>query len=147
MEMVEAPKLLPDSIPEKCTLGISHEGGIGCWYDTWCGVDDGETKLELCVLEESVLQPICSWTTEAVFDDYIEFVMDKEGCYPIDVKDVIIHFLIPANALSFGSRQVGSGKGQGDPQGEESKLLYYIIWQEALEGLEVIVKTELEILW
>ena len=107
---------------------------------------DGETKLELGVLEESVLQPICSWTTEAAFDDYIEFVVDEEDRYTIDVKDVTIHSLIPGDALSFGSRQVGGGKGPGNPHGEESELLYYIR-QEALEGLEVVVKPELEILW
>ena len=108
--------------------------------------NDGEKKLELGVLEESVLQPICSWTTEAAFDDFIEFVVDEEDRYTIDVKDVTIHSLIPADDLSFGSRQVGGGKGPGNPHGEESELLYYIR-QQALEGLEVVVKPELEILW
>ena len=103
-------------------------------------------KLELGVLEESVVQPICAWTTEAAFDDYIEFVVDEDDRYSLNAQDVTVHSLIPADSLSFGSRQVGGGKGPGNPHGEESELLYYIR-QDALEGLEVIVKPELEILW
>jgi len=108
--------------------------------------NSNEKKLELGVLEERVLQPICAWTTEEAFDDYIEFVVDEEDRYSIDIKDVTIHSLIPSDSLSFGSRQVGGGKGPGNPHGEESELLYYIR-REALEGLEVTVKPELEILW
>lgn len=103
-------------------------------------------KLELGVLEEGVLQPICAWTMEEAFDDYIEFVVDEEDRYTVDVKDVTIHSLIPSDSLSYGSRQVGGGKGPGNPHGEESELLYYIR-KEALEGLEVTIKPELEITW
>lgn len=105
-----------------------------------------KTKLELGVLEERVLQPICAWTTEEAFGDYLEFVVDEHDRYSLDVNDVIIHSLIPSDALSYGSRQVGGGKGPGNPHGEESELLYYIR-REALEGIEVIIKPELEITW
>ena len=30
------------------------------------------------------------------------------------------------SAVGFGSRQVGGGKGPGNPHGEEGELLYYI---------------------
>ncbi|CAB9527976.1 expressed unknown protein [Seminavis robusta] len=106
----------------------------------------GTTKLELGVLEESVLQPVCAWTTEEAFDDYIEFVVDEEDRYSVKLEDVTVHSLIPADDLSYGSRQVGGGKGPGNPHGEESELLYYIR-KEALEGIEVTVKPELEITW
>jgi hypothetical protein len=106
----------------------------------------GPMKLELGVLEERVIQPICAWTTEEAFDDYIEFVVDEHDRYSLDIKDVVIHSLIPSDSLSYGSRQVGGGKGPGNPHGEESELLYYIR-TEALEGIEVTIKPELEITW
>jgi len=115
--------------------------------------NDDNTKriLELGVLEERVLQPICAWTLEEAFDDYLEFVVDEEDRYSIKEKDVTVHAVIPPDALSYGSRQVGGGKGPGNPHGEESELLYYIhkdtLEQLQVEGLQVTVKPELEILW
>ena len=106
----------------------------------------GSKKLELGVLEERVIQPICAWTTEEAFDDYLEFVVDENDRYSLDENDVVIHSLIPSDSLSYGSRQVGGGKGPGNPHGEESELLYYIR-REALEGVEVTIKPELEITW
>ena len=62
-------------------------------------------------MEERALQPICAWTMDEAFDDYIEFVVDEEDRYSVDAKDVTIHSLVPEDSLSYGSRQVGGGKG------------------------------------
>jgi hypothetical protein len=113
--------------------------------------DASGKKLELGVLEEGVVQPICAWTTEEAFADFIEFVVDEEDRYSVRVQDVTIHSLVPEEFVSYGSRQVGGGKGPGNPHGEESELLYYIhnefLKKTEAEGLEVIVKPELEITW
>lgn len=107
---------------------------------------NGHVKKELAVMEENKLQPLSAWTMEEAFADYIEFVVDEEDRGSIAENDIIIHSLIPSDCLSFGSRQVGGGKGPGNPHGEESELLYYIR-NDALEGIEVTVKPELEITW
>ena len=108
--------------------------------------NNAKTK-ELAVLEEDMLQPISAWTMEEAFDDYVEFVVDEEDRGTISLDDNIqIYSLIPEDSLSYGSRQVGGGKGPGNPHGEESELLYYIR-KGSLEGIEVNVKPELEITW
>lgn len=103
---------------------------------------------ELGVIEENQLQPICAWTMEEAFDDFIEFVVDEEDRFTLDIQkdNIIIHKLIENDQLSYGSRQVGGGKGPGNPHGEESEILYYI-QQDALQDIQVIVKPELEITW
>jgi hypothetical protein len=64
------------------------------------------------------------------------------------VGEIWIHSIVPQDALSYGSRQVGGGMGPGNPHGEESELLYYID-QSILDryDIEIIVKPELEIFW
>ena len=59
-----------------------------------------------------------------------------------------VHSIVPQDRLSYGSRQVGGGMGPGNPHGEESELLYYVdrgVVEE--DGIEVVVKPELEIFW
>jgi hypothetical protein len=50
--------------------------------------------------------------------------------------------------MSYGSRQVGGGKGPGNPHGEESELVYYIDSKVMAENsINVVLKPELELLW
>ena len=58
--------------------------------------------------------------------------------------DITILDLI--DVVSYGSRQVGGGKGPGNPHGEESEMLYYVD-EKDLEDLTFPVRPELEILW
>jgi hypothetical protein len=44
----------------------------------------------------------------------------------VGTTEIWIHSIVPQDALSYGSRQVGGGMGPGNPHGEESELLYYI---------------------
>ena len=105
------------------------------------------TSLKLgAVQEDGTLLPLSAWSDEPAFGTSIEFLVDEEDRMPGGLKGIVIESLVPQESLSYGSRQVGGGKGPGNPHGEESEQLYYVE-QDLLEGVEVVVKPELEILW
>jgi hypothetical protein len=86
------------------------------------------------------------WTEEPAFASSLEFVVDEVDLQGYELEDVVIESIIPQNSLSYGSRQVGGGKGPGNPHGEESELLYYVE-QKQLEDIKISVRPHLEILW
>lgn len=99
------------------------------------------------IQEDGTLSPLSAWSTDPAFGDSVEFLVDEEDRFPgLQSEDVVVHTIIPEDSLSYGSRQVGGGKGPGNPHGEESELLYYVD-QGLLEGIEVKVNPDLEILW
>jgi len=80
-------------------------------------------RLELgAVQENGNVAPLSTWTLEASYtsssgDDILEFVVDEEDMYPgLSANEVIIHKRLD---VDYGSRQVGGGKGPGNPHGEE----------------------------
>lgn len=99
------------------------------------------------IQEDMMLAPLSVWSTDPQFDDFLEFVVDEEDRFPgVDPSKVQLVRLIPPESLYFGSRQVGGGKGPGNPHGEESELLYYVK-EQCVQDVELAVKPELEILW
>jgi hypothetical protein len=86
------------------------------------------------------------WTDEPVFGQSLEFVVDEVDLQGYSMEEVLVESVIPQTSLSYGSRQVGGGKGPGNPHGEESEILYYVE-QPQLEGIEILVRPHLEILW
>lgn len=99
-----------------------------------------------CVQEDGRITPLSAWTLEPAFGDCIEFVVDEHDLFPGLSSDTRIVGVVPSDQLSYGSRQVGGGKGPSNPHGEESEKIYYIE-QAVLENVEIVVKPELEILW
>ena len=95
----------------------------------------------------------------------MEFVVDEEDLFPgLSIsKDIDILKVFEGDVLGYGSRQVGGGKGPGNPHGEESEILYYldrgvveggyrgIIDGEDDDGIDltidVVVNPNLEHLW
>eukprot|EP00551_Chaetoceros_affinis_P002544 CAMPEP_0203659494 /NCGR_PEP_ID=MMETSP0088-20131115/52213_1 /ASSEMBLY_ACC=CAM_ASM_001087 /TAXON_ID=426623 /ORGANISM="Chaetoceros affinis, Strain CCMP159" /LENGTH=153 /DNA_ID=CAMNT_0050521539 /DNA_START=130 /DNA_END=591 /DNA_ORIENTATION=+ len=102
------------------------------------------------IQEDMTLAPLSAWTKEPAFGNSIEFVVDEEDRWmkELEFDNVIIERLLSEDLFSYGSRQVGGGKGLGNPHGEESELVYYIE-NEVLEakGVEIPIKPELEIMW
>ena len=99
------------------------------------------------VQEDGRITLLCVWTTEPAYGESLEFLVDEEDLLPgFTVDQIVIHSVVPQNALSYGSRQVGGGMGPGNPHGEESELLYYID-RSILQGIEITVHPELEIFW
>ena len=101
------------------------------------------------VQENGSLGVLSAWTLEPAYDNSVELVVAEEDIVPgIDptAGSVRIHRILPENVIGFGSRQVGGGKGPGNPHGEESELLYYVD-RDALELVDVPVRPDLEILW
>jgi len=104
------------------------------------------------VQEDGTLAPLSAWTDESPFDgsDVVEFVVDEHDRWlpALRPENVVVHAVVDGDGFGYGSRQVGGGKGLGNPHGEESELLYYVE-RGVLEdfGVEVILKPELEILW
>jgi len=107
------------------------------------------------IQEDGTLAPLSAWTLEEAFTDpngceTIEFVVDEDDRWQsrLEPANVVVHSLLDTDVISYGSRQVGGGKGPGNPHGEESELLYYVE-RDALDemGVEVVVKPKLEILW
>ena len=85
--------------------------------------DSINSKLELgAVQENGNVAPLSTWTLDPSYtsssgDDILEFVVDEEDMYPgLSSNEVIIHKRID---VDYGSRQVGGGKGPGNPHGEE----------------------------
>jgi hypothetical protein len=99
------------------------------------------------VQEDGSIAPLSVWSLEPAFGEYLECLVDEHDRFPGLSKDEItIHSLIANESISYGSRQVGGGKGPGNPHGEESELLYYVL-KDDLDGVDLTVKPELEILW
>ena len=83
-----------------------------------------EEKLELgAVQENGNIAPLSTWTLESAYANMMEFVVDEEDLYPgLSSAEATVLKLI--EGIDYGSRQVGGGKGPGNPHGEESELLY-----------------------
>ncbi|KAL3795788.1 hypothetical protein ACHAWO_005843 [Cyclotella atomus] len=126
-----------------------------------------EPKLELGTLQETgTVAPISAWTTESSYtsgtNDMMEFVVDEEDMFPgLRSDDIRILQVLEGNMIGYGSRQVGGGKGLGNPHGEESELLYYIdrsvvegIYDLETDGvklknvkIDLVVNPSLEVIW
>lgn len=99
------------------------------------------------IQEDGTLSPLSVWSMDPAFGNSLELLVDEVDRFPgLTADQVVIHCLIDQSDLSYGSRQVGGGKGPGNPHGEESELLYYVD-KNVIEGIEIPVKPELEILW
>ena len=124
---------------------------------------DTNSKLELgAVQENGNVAPLSTWTLDASYtsssgEDVLEFVVDEEDMYPgLSVNEVIIHKRLD---VDYGSRQVGGGKGPGNPHGEESELTYFIdrgvietkyCNAESVDDpmtIDIVVNTDLEHVW
>ena len=111
-------------------------------------------ELELGAMQEDgTVAPISAWSLESAFasgsSDSIEFLVDEEDRFPgLTADDIIIVSVVDESLISYGSRQVGGGKGPGNPHGEESELLYYVE-RSVIEkdDVDVVIKPQLEILW
>jgi len=98
----------------------------------------------------------------------MEFVVDEE--HPeflgLTSEDISVAKILEGSHVSYGSRQVGGGKGPGNPHGEESELLYYVdrsvvegdyyyrmsgddegVDEGGVMNIEVVVNPDLEHLW
>mmetsp|Transcript_1036 Transcript_1036/g.1298 ORF Transcript_1036/g.1298 Transcript_1036/m.1298 type:complete len:189 (+) Transcript_1036:165-731(+) len=105
-----------------------------------------ETELG-AMQEDGTVAPLSAWTIEPAYDTSLEFVVDEEDRFPgLTEKDIVILSILDENMIGYGSRQVGGGKGPGNPHGEESEMIYYVN-DEALEDVEVVIKPELLIDW
>jgi hypothetical protein len=109
---------------------------------------ESSDRVELGAIQEDLtLAPLSAWSDEPVFDEFLEFLVDEEDRFPgLKSGDVKIIRVLDQDVISYGSRQVGGGKGPGNPHGEESELCYYVD-QSVLRNVLVVVKPELEILW
>ena len=124
------------------------------------------TKLELgAVQENGNVAPLSTWRLESAYtpdtDDMMEFVAHEEDLFPGLSSDKIqVVKVLDESMMSYRSRQVGGGKGPGNPHGEENELLYYLhrdIVQGVYEGcgdgaemgmtVNVVVNPDLEFFW
>jgi hypothetical protein len=87
------------------------------------------------VQENGNVAPLSAWTLESAYtsrtNDMMAFVVDEHHQFPGLTSDDIVVLDAPSSsdggsAVGYGSRQVGGGKGPGNPHGEESELLYYV---------------------
>lgn len=108
---------------------------------------DAATKRLGAIQEDGRLTPLSVWSTEPVFGESLEFLVDEDDLFPgFDAGGITVHSIVPEDSLSYGSRQVGGGKGPGNPHGEESELLYYVD-KKLTKDVELTVRPELEITW
>ena len=108
---------------------------------------DSDQKCIGAIQEDGTLSPLSAWSSDPVFGDSLEFVVDEEDRFPgFQEGQVVVHAIVPEESLSYGSRQVGGGKGPGNPHGEESELLYYVE-KGLLQGVALKINPNLEILW
>mmetsp|Transcript_18624 Transcript_18624/g.21513 ORF Transcript_18624/g.21513 Transcript_18624/m.21513 type:complete len:215 (+) Transcript_18624:146-790(+) len=112
--------------------------------------DPSQKQYVGAIQEDSTLAPLSAWTIEPAFGNSIEFVVDEEDRWmkELEFDNIEVKMLLSEDLISYGSRQVGGGKGPGNPHGEESELIYYIeneILQR--ENAEISIKPGLEILW
>ena len=90
------------------------------------------TKLELgAVQENGNIAPLSTWTLESAYEtttnDMMEFVVDEHDLFPgLSSDEVTVLKVLEGNNIGYGSRQVGGGKGLGNPHGEESEIVYYV---------------------
>ena len=109
--------------------------------------DGGEKKELGAVQENGTIAPLSAWTLEPAYDDVVEFVVDEELRFPGLTKDqLLVIEVLEERVISYGSRQVGGGKGPRNPHGEESELVYYVD-MEALSSVHLVVNPGLEINW
>mmetsp|Transcript_12833 Transcript_12833/g.19511 ORF Transcript_12833/g.19511 Transcript_12833/m.19511 type:complete len:198 (-) Transcript_12833:216-809(-) len=116
--------------------------------------DDDEIGLA-AMQEDGTVSPISAWTMESAFagSDFIEFLVAEEDRYPgLSDDQIKIHSVLDESLLGYGSRQVGGGKGPGNPHGEESETCYYIersVLESSVDNktVKVEIKPELEITW
>jgi hypothetical protein len=108
------------------------------------------------IQEDGLLVPLSVWSLEPVFDSFLEFVVDENDHYgPPKAKTLplpsqstcTIIALLDTDDISYGSRQVGGGKGLGNPHGEESELLYYVDSRVLPSNVKLLYKPLLEITW
>ena len=128
------------------------------------------TALELgAVQENGNIAPLSTWTLESAYEtttnDMMEFVVDEDDLFPgLSSEEVTVLKVLEGNNIGYGSRQVGGGKGLGNPHGEESEIVYYVE-RSVVEGryckqwsseeeeevpimkIELIVNPGLEHLW
>ncbi len=89
--------------------------------------------LELgAVQENGNVAPLSTWTLESAYttstnNEMMQFVVDDKDIFPgLSAQEVQVWIVLDGSVISYGSRQVGGGKGPGNPHGEESELIYYI---------------------
>jgi hypothetical protein len=129
------------------TIGIGYDDLMEMDVVVFSEKNDTSKRQLGAIQDDGRVTPMCVWTTEPAFAESLEFLVDEEDLRPGFILDqIVIHSIVPQDALSYGSRQVGGGMGPGNPHGEESELLYYID-QSILQGIEFAVKPELEIFW
>ncbi|KAL3811335.1 hypothetical protein ACHAXA_007400 [Cyclostephanos tholiformis] len=102
------------------------------------------TPLELgAVQENGSIAPLSAWTGESAYattaNDMMAFVVDEIHQFPGLTSNDVMILDVPSMSSSpsyvdYGSRQVGGGKGPGNPHGEESELIYYVD-RAVVEGL------------
>ncbi|EJK74755.1 hypothetical protein THAOC_03553 [Thalassiosira oceanica] len=123
-----------------------------------------DSRLKLgAVQENGNVAPLSTWTMESSYEtdanDMLAFVVDEDDVFPgLDSSEItVLKRLEGDDILSYGSRQVGGGKGLGNPHGEESEIVYYLD-RSVVEGqyfkttgsdLKISIKMneELEHLW
>ena len=112
---------------------------------------DESSTLQLGAMQEDgTLAPLSAWTDEYAFGEAIEFVVDEEDRWmkELEFENIIIHSILGDDVISYGSRQVGGGKGPGNPHGEESELLYYVENKVIDENsIDIVMKPDLEVQW
>lgn len=113
--------------------------------------DKQRTRFLGAVQEDGTICPLSAWSTEPIFGGaYLEFLVDEVHRFPgLLSSQIEIWQQVPERSLSYGSRQVGGGKGPGNPHGEESELLYYVhqdVFKQD-EHIKLILNPELEITW
>ena len=142
-------------------LSADDDANNGVNFDSLLDMDvvlfkrnDEDEKLEIGAMQEDgTVSPVSAWSLESAFasgsSDSIEFLVDEEDRFPgLTADDIVIVSVVDESLIGYGSRQVGGGKGPGNPHGEESELLYYVERSVIEEDeVDVVIKPELEILW
>ncbi len=115
------------------------------------------------VQENGNVAPLSTWTLESAYEsalnDMMEFVVDEEDLFPgMGAEEITVLRVLDSDMIGYGSRQVGGGKGPGNPHGEESEIIYYVD-RSVVEGvysvegvdeelkIDVVVNSNLEHLW
>ncbi|KAG5179704.1 hypothetical protein JKP88DRAFT_325611 [Tribonema minus] len=99
-----------------------------------------------------VLHPLCAWTLDSCFakSDTLELLLDEEEP-PIQLPppggDAGVVIAAVLDDVGYGSRVVGGGIGPSNPHGEESEDLFYLDRNAIPEGVEVVLRPELEVFW
>ncbi len=95
--------------------------------------ENSNTLLELGAVQENKnVAPLSTWTLESAYttstnNDMLQFVVDENDIFPgLSASEMQVWMVLDGSVISYGSRQVGGGKGPGNPHGEESELIYYI---------------------